>query len=299
MTVYERRGCGANCWLAGTRAVRCVTDPAPCGTSTGVWWLYWFTWALVHLATRSPGSLFAGPFAPGLHLLMACSSGLHAAMQAMGKAQCRLRGARCVVLGKKAGVQAGLQEVLALYGLQLLYQLLLLRPELRQGPGHLRLGEEEDIMLRSANRRPSNQRWARTCNARSTVERRKMRCRMTQRYATATNNDCPLSHARTADEANKNTTATQQYRRALLAAPRRKVHYKVLDSTEARRAGGRRVHCSVFRGFTKSRNQGWESSDRHEFLGCTYLQVFRKYFQAAAVKGRWSSTGMLRDGRVR
>lgn len=47
----------------------------------------------------------------------------------------------------QAGVEAGLKEVLPLHGLQLLYKLLLLRPELRQGPGHLRLWEEEAVTV--------------------------------------------------------------------------------------------------------------------------------------------------------
>lgn len=68
---------------------------------------------------------------------------------------------------------------------------------------------------------------------------------------------------------------------------------------EARGAGGRRAHCLAIRGFTKSRNRGWEIRVRHDFLGYSFLRVFLRYFEAAAVKERWSISGMLRDGRVR
>lgn len=58
-----------------------------------------------------------------------------------------------IVVVQAGVVEAGLQEVLPLHGLQLLYKLLLLRPELRQGPGHLRLWEEEAVTVILACRR--------------------------------------------------------------------------------------------------------------------------------------------------
>lgn len=59
----------------------------------------------------------------------------------------------------QAGVEARLQEVLPLHGLQLLHKLLLLRPELRQGPGHLRLWEEENVSVMLACRRRQDLRY--------------------------------------------------------------------------------------------------------------------------------------------